>query len=66
MNRSGKDGKGEPVYLARNLADQAEVNKTIAACLSPEMFRKQYANVENGNDEVERDSGQRRRAVRLG
>ncbi len=43
--------KGTPVFLRDIWPTQAEINDTIARCLSPEMFRNQYANVESGNDE---------------
>jgi aconitate hydratase len=43
----GRDGK--PVFLREIWPSQAEVNKTVAECLSPDMFRNQYANVETGN-----------------
>jgi aconitate hydratase len=46
-----KNAKGEPVYLRDIWPTQQEVHDTIAACLSPEMFQKQYANVANGNAE---------------
>jgi aconitate hydratase len=43
----GRDGK--PVFLREIWPSQAEVDKTVAECLSPDMFRQQYANVESGN-----------------
>src|SRR4051794_7536480 len=46
-----KNDKGEKVYLRDIWPTQHEVQDTIAACLSPEMFQKQYANVANGNEE---------------
>ena len=45
----GRDGK--PVFLREIWPSQAEVDKTVAACLSPDMFQAQYANVETGNNE---------------
>jgi aconitate hydratase len=45
----GRDGK--PVFLREIWPSQAEVDKTVAACLSPDMFRAQYANVETGNSD---------------
>jgi aconitate hydratase len=45
----GRDGK--PVYLREIWPTQAEVNKTVAECLTPDMFRNQYANVETGNND---------------
>jgi aconitate hydratase len=47
----GLDRKGKPVFLRELWPTQAEINDTIAHCLSPKMFRDQYANVESGNDE---------------
>jgi aconitate hydratase len=48
----GKDGS--PVFMRELWPTQAEVNKTIAESLTPEMFQKQYANVESGNDQWNR------------
>jgi aconitate hydratase len=42
---------GTPVYLRDIWPTTAEVNRVVEQCLSPDMFRSQYANVENGNDE---------------
>jgi aconitate hydratase len=47
----GKDKKGEPVYLRDIWPTQQEVNDTIEKCLGPEMFRKQYGNVANSNEQ---------------
>src|SRR4051812_25750376 len=44
----GKDG--EKVYLRDIWPTQQEVHDTIAACIDAEMFRRQYAGVENGNE----------------
>src|SRR5436190_6500725 len=41
----GKNDKGEKVYLRDVWPSQEEVNQTIAACISPDMFSSQYANV---------------------
>jgi aconitate hydratase len=46
-----KNAKDEKIYLRDIWPSQQEVHETIAACLSPEMFRKQYANVASGNAE---------------
>src|SRR5215212_107632 len=43
----GKDG--EKVFLRDIWPTQQEVQDTIASCLDAEMFRRQYAGVENGN-----------------
>jgi len=45
----GRDGK--PVFLREIWPSQAEVDKTVSECLSPGMFRAQYANVETGNSD---------------
>ncbi|MGD0389785.1 MAG: aconitate hydratase [Tepidisphaeraceae bacterium] len=45
----GRARDGKPVFLRELWPSQAEVNKTVAECLSPDMFRDQYANVESGN-----------------
>jgi len=47
----GKGKNGEKVYLKDIWPTQQEVHDTIAACLSPDMFRKQYGNVANGSAE---------------
>jgi aconitate hydratase len=46
-----KNDQGEKIYLRDLWPTQQEVQETIAACVSPEMFKKQYANVANGNPE---------------
>jgi aconitate hydratase len=46
-----KNDRGEQVYLRDIWPTQQEVHDTIAACLSPEMFRRQYGNVASGNEE---------------
>jgi aconitate hydratase len=46
-----KDDKGQPVYLRDIWPTQQEVHDTIHACVSPEMFKKEYGNVANGNDQ---------------
>jgi aconitate hydratase len=46
-----KDSKGEPVYLRDIWPTQQEVHDTIHACVSPELFKKEYGNVANGNDQ---------------
>ncbi|HEX4125787.1 MAG TPA: aconitate hydratase, partial [Tepidisphaeraceae bacterium] len=44
-----QNAKGEKVYLRDLWPSQELVNKTMAQCLSPEMFTKQYSNVASGN-----------------
>jgi aconitate hydratase len=44
---NGKDGK--PVYLKDIWPSNAEIQETIGKALSPEMFRKRYANVFKGD-----------------
>ncbi len=46
----GKDREGRPVYLSDLWPSHAEVQAVKAACLSPEQFRAQYANVFTGNE----------------
>ena len=47
----GKDQSGECVYLRDIWPSRQEVNDTIERCLTPDMFRRQYANVENKNED---------------
>ena len=47
----GVGKSGRKVYLRDIWPTQAEVDKTVEACVSGEMFRKQYANVADGNPE---------------
>ena len=44
----GEDSDGKPVYLKDIWPSSKEVNDTIRQALSPEMFRKRYANVFEG------------------
>jgi aconitate hydratase len=46
-----KNSKGESVYLRDIWPTQEEVNSTITGCLGPELFKKQYGNVADGNPE---------------
>jgi aconitate hydratase len=46
-----KNDRGEPVFLKDIWPTQQEVNDTIAAAISPELFQNQYANVADGNPE---------------
>jgi aconitate hydratase len=46
-----KNNKGESVYLRDIWPTQAEVSSTMAKAISPDMFRKQYGNVAEGNPE---------------
>ena len=43
------DGHGKPVYLRDLWPTQKEVADTIAACVGPEQFTKEYGNVADGN-----------------
>jgi aconitate hydratase len=45
----GKDRSGQPVYLKDIWPSQAEVAATVAACIDPEMFQKQYSTVSQGD-----------------
>ena len=46
-----KNAKGEKVYLRDIWPSQKEVSDTIAKCVSPDQFQKQYGNVANGNEQ---------------
>jgi aconitate hydratase len=46
-----KNDKGEQVYLRDIWPTQKEVNEVMAACISPDMFQKQYTNVGSKNEE---------------
>jgi aconitate hydratase len=46
-----KNNKGEPVFLRDIWPTQQEVNDTIAAALSPDLFEKQYAHATQGSRE---------------
>jgi aconitate hydratase len=45
----GRDGK--PVFLRDVWPTQAEIRRTVAECVRPEMFRKSYADVFRGGEE---------------
>jgi len=47
----GYDPNGEAVYLRDVWPSQDEIQSAIRRCLNPEMYRQQYANVFNGNEE---------------
>jgi aconitate hydratase len=47
----GLDAQGQGVFLRDIWPTQKEVNDTIASCLSADMFRKQYGNVDKGNEQ---------------
>jgi aconitate hydratase len=47
----GTDKDGDPVYLKEIWPTQQEVNAVVAASISPEMFKKQYANVGEKNEQ---------------
>jgi aconitate hydratase len=46
-----RNDKGEQVYLRDIWPTQQEVHDVIASCVTPEIFRKEYANVAEGNDQ---------------
>jgi aconitate hydratase len=46
----GKDKDGNEVYLRDIWPTQAEVSEAVEASVSPELFRKQYGNVYDGNE----------------
>ena len=47
----GYDPNGEPVYLREVWPSQAEIQSAIRQSLKPELYREQYANVFNGNEQ---------------
>jgi len=47
----GYDPNGEPVYLRDVWPSQAEIQSAIRQSLKPEMYREQYANVFDGNEQ---------------
>jgi aconitate hydratase len=46
----GEDHNGQPVYLREIWPSSAEIRDTIAASLSPEMFKQEYAHVFDGDE----------------
>ncbi|MGH9862657.1 MAG: aconitate hydratase AcnA [Candidatus Acidiferrales bacterium] len=46
----GKGSSGDPVYLRDIWPSQEEITETIRRVVKPEMFRKSYANVWEGNE----------------
>jgi aconitate hydratase len=46
-----KNGKGEQIYLRDIWPTQHEVHDVMVASLAPDMFKKQYDNVANANEE---------------
>jgi aconitate hydratase len=46
-----QNDKGEKVYLRDIWPTQKEVEDVVASCISPDMFRKQYANVGSKNEQ---------------
>ena len=47
----GHDPNGRPVYLKDIWPSSQEIAETIAAAITPEMFRKEYAHVYTANEE---------------
>ncbi len=47
----GEDQARNPVYLRDIWPTQEEINRTVASCIDPEMFKRRYANVAEGNPE---------------
>lgn len=45
----GKDKNGNPVFLKDIWPTTEEIEKTIAACLQPSMFKERYANILHDN-----------------
>jgi aconitate hydratase len=46
-----KNAKGEKIHLKDIWPTQQEVHDTIAACITPEMFKSEYDNVGNKNEQ---------------
>ena len=46
----GTDSTGKPVFLKDIWPTHAEINAALAHAISPEMFRKQYANIFQANE----------------
>ena len=46
----GLDPQGQPVYLREIWPSLREVQETVAACVSPQLYRQKYANVFDGNE----------------
>jgi aconitate hydratase len=46
----GLDPQGQPVYLREIWPSLQEVKETVAACVSPQIYRQKYANVFDGNE----------------
>jgi aconitate hydratase len=46
----GRGKEGKEVFLRDVWPTAAEVNRVVEECLSPDMFRTQYAGVESGNE----------------
>jgi aconitate hydratase len=47
----GEDEAGNPVYLKDIWPSQQEIQEEVSAALDPNLFRKQYANVFDGNED---------------
>ncbi len=45
----GKDGNGEDVYLKDIWPSREEINRTVSETVSPEMFKRQYSGVFDGD-----------------
>ena len=45
------DADGEPVYLKDIWPSQREIDEAVAACIDPEMYRRQYGNVADKNED---------------
>jgi aconitate hydratase len=47
----GHDTNGQPVYLQELWPSQEQIHKTVTAALKPEMFKEQYSNVFEGDEQ---------------
>ncbi len=50
----GKDAEGKPVYLRDIWPSEREVRESVEKAIRPEMFKKIYGNVWNGNEDWNR------------
>ena len=47
----GRSQRGEKIYLRDLWPTQKEVQDAISSCVTPELFRKQYAKADSGNEQ---------------
>ena len=61
----GKGSDGEPVYLRDIWPSAEEIKQVVGASVAQEMFSRNYAEVFDGDEELGRGRGSRRRPLRL-